>query len=683
MAENVIEIEVELKGQKDTLKGIDKVKEGAEGIGETFKGVGDLVGKTNQQMGESLGAVSDAVGSSVTAFSEMGSAIKSVSAGGAGITALLGPLGLLTTAIAAGVEAFRQLSGAAKEAENRQAAFAAAAGDLTSKLEALAEKGFVPARRELLAYSRANIQAQIQKELLNAEIEKISKTLQAEADAQAQATKAQQDYNAALQAQYKDARLVRYASVELRQAQDQLKQAQEASAKAFETIGQRVEEVNRRISGAADTYKEFEEQSKEALETKAKELIAQRAALQALEAQVKIEGEAARLTAERNIERQKTADLLRLESMSRDQLSAFVTQQKEAIKLLNEEGLKDAQLAKKIIELNQAKTKARQGEAKAIDQQKLAQQALREEQLRLVQESQIRQLDIKLTKEGDEELLALARERYETGLELAKDDAMKRAIVLKQYQLEVKTIMDQAKATETARLQKMDDERHERRRRQLDEERERAQQLLADQKEMVSSFEAFAKGITKTTAAELQATATALGQVIDDYGRGFAEAGVEAAMFGDVAGKSFKEATGELLKSLAIEAGVKALMTGAEALAMLFINPAQAGSLFAASGAYAATAAAARAGAGALGVSGGASTGGGGTTASPSGAPQVASTPQRATADTQATVVNINFGGAVIYDTQEAARRAMVNDIVRTYNQNPRGMARFNQQRMR
>jgi len=122
-------------------------------------------------------------------------------------------------------------------------------------------------------------------------------------------------------------------------------------------------------------------------------------------------------------------------------------------------------------------------------------------------------------------------------------------------------------------------------------------------------------------------------------------------------------------------------MKGAEALAMAFINPALAGNLAASAAAYGAAAAAARAGAGALGVGGGG--GGGGTTASPSGAPQVASAPQREQAETSSTVVNINFGGAVIYDTQEAARRAMVNDIVQTYNRNPRGMARFSQQRMR
>lgn len=122
-------------------------------------------------------------------------------------------------------------------------------------------------------------------------------------------------------------------------------------------------------------------------------------------------------------------------------------------------------------------------------------------------------------------------------------------------------------------------------------------------------------------------------------------------------------------------------MMTADGLAKLFINPADAAASFKSAGLYAAAAGVARAGAGALGVGGGG--GGGGTTASPSGAPQVASAPQREQAETSSTVVNINFGGAVIYDTQEAARRAMVNDIVQTYNRNPRGMARFNQQRMR
>ncbi len=56
----------------------------------------------------------------------------------------------------------------------------------------------------------------------------------------------------------------------------------------------------------------------------------------------------------------------------------------------------------------------------------------------------------------------------------------------------------------------------------------------------------------------------------------------------------------------------------------------------------------------------------------------MAGAPQRERAETRETVVNINFGGAVIYDSQEAARRAMMNELVRTYNSAPRGSARFN-----
>ena len=651
MAENTIEIEVELVGQDKALEGLGDIKEGAEGIGETFKGVGDLVGKTNQQMGESLGAVSDAVGSSVTAFTEMGDAVKSVASGGAGLTALLGPIGLLTTAIAAGVEAFRQLSGAAQEAENRQAAFGAAAGDLTSKLEALAENGFVPARKELLAYSRANLQAQIQKELMNNEIEKISKTLQAEADAQARATKAQQDYNKALQTQYRDARLVFGLSTELTMAQQDLKQAQEASAKSFENIGKRVEEVNRLISKSAETYKGFEEQGKEALETKAKELIAQRAALQTLEAQVKIEKEADRLTAERNIERAKTADLLKLEKMSRDELAAFVTAQKSAVKALNEEGLKDAQLAKKIAELNKRQAEARAKNSKAIDQQKAAQQALREEQMQLVQESQLRQLDIKLTEEGYQQQLALEAERYQLGLALAQDNAMQREIVERQHDLALKSIEDQ-------RLQRAQD-LHDK-------------ELALVMQQINAEDQAYERQLQKQKQAQAQELKM-YQDFFSQYGKGLAQAAVANVLFGD----SFKDSAAAVLKSLAIEAGARSLMELAAGVGALALGLPTAAAHFKSSGIFAAASVAAKAGSSLLGAgAGGAATGG--ATASPTGAPQVATTPQREEAQSREMTFNLNFGGAVIYDTKEAAKRAMIGDLVRTYNGNNRGMPRFN-----
>ena len=48
MAENQVQIEVELVGQKEVGKGLQNITKGAEGVGETFKSVGDVVGKTNK-----------------------------------------------------------------------------------------------------------------------------------------------------------------------------------------------------------------------------------------------------------------------------------------------------------------------------------------------------------------------------------------------------------------------------------------------------------------------------------------------------------------------------------------------------------------------------------------------------------------------------------------------------------
>ena len=87
------------------------------------------------------------------------------------------------------------------------------------------------------------------------------------------------------------------------------------------------------------------------------------------------------------------------------------------------------------------------------------------------------------------------------------------------------------------------------------------------------------------------------------------------------------------------------------------------------------------AGAVAAGVAGSALAGGGGGgggSASPSGAPQIAPTPERESAQETSTVFNINFGGAVIYDTKQAAERAMVDRLVGVMNQRNRGARRLN-----
>jgi hypothetical protein len=656
MAENTIEIEVELVGQKETLKGLDQVKEGAKGIGETFKGAASLVGKSNQQMGEGLNSLSDAVGSSTDAISSMSSAIQKVGQGGASFTALLGPIGLVTAAIAAAYETYRQFSGAAKEAENRQEAFAAASGDLTSKLEALAEKGFVPATRELEAYSRANLRAQIQKELLAKQIEKIGKALVAEADAQKEVTRLQELYAKASKDQYQvQSKRAWYISHELREAKERLGEATANVSKSFKGLNEETARVNKQLAAVSETYKGFEKQTKEALETKAKELIAQRKSAEELKAEASGLKETTQLSMKRDAERRATADTLKLESMTREQLASFVKAQEAAIKALNVEALKDKRLAQQIAKINADAAKAR---GDATDKVKAQEAALRqlaiEQQRQLVLESQLRQLQIKLTKEGDDEQLALARERYDVGLQLAKDDALKRQIVQAQYDLDVQQIEDRRTERNFQRLQAEEKAIADSLQRQMDQRKAANDKMLADQKQQIDE----------------------LGAAFQSYGQGLAQAAASNLLFGD----SFKAAAGEVLRGLAIESAVRALMESAKGVAALFVNPALAGGYFKSAALFGAAAGAARVGAGALGV-GGAGGASGGATASPSGAPQTAPTPQREQAESREMVFNLNFGGAVIYDTKEAAKRAMLGDLVRTYNQPNRGMPRFSSAR--
>lgn len=645
MAENTIEIEVELKGQKETLKGLDLVKDGAEGIGETFKGVGDIVGKTNQQMGENINSLSNAISEGAAAFNGLKEAASSIGQGSFGITNLLGPLALLVTAVGAAYEAYRQASGEAKLFEDRQRALAQASSDLTQKLEILAEKGLVPAKEALTLYVEANLRAQLAKELLENRTERQSKVLYAETEARKAATKSAQAYAKTLQdvnATHQERVL---AETAMKEALASVRIANQQTKKVFEDVAKSIEATYTEVQEAERQYKSLEAQTEESLKLKAKELSARRAGVEALKAEVEAQSEAELLTRQRNLERSKQAQLDSIEKMNRAQLNALINAHTVALSKLNEEALKDAKLTQQIAKLNADAAKARGG---ATDSIKAKEASLRqlaiEQQRQLVLESQLRQLDIKLTKEGDDELLALARERHETGLQLAKDNATARAIVEKQYQLETTAIMDAAMEEEMARLDRLDKERDERRKKRMAKEQADRDKALREQQVLIET----------------------LNDSIEKYGEGLAQAGVASLLFGE----GFKAAAGEVLKGLAIESGVRALMETAKGFAMLFINPADSAAAFKSAGLYAAAAGAARAGAGALGVGGG---GGGGTTASPSGAPQVASTPERESAQSEAMVFNINFGGAVIYDTRRAAEVALADRITRLQNAGRRG----------
>ncbi len=658
MADNTIQIEVELKGERDVTKQLDSLKSGAKDVGEGFKGVTKIMDKSSAQIGEGLSTMSDAVGSSVEAVKSLKGAVGALGQGGVtSFMSLAGPIGLVTTAVAGLYEGFRQLSGAAKEAEDRQEAMAAASADLTSKLEALAEGGVIPTTSALLQFTKVTLQSQVAKELLQKQVEKSRPQMEAYTESLDAVGKAQDELNKLEAQSGKTSKETLAARRRLNTAEAERIKAQGALNQRLKALQGPLQQNLDLIAKAAEQEKKLEENTTDNLKAKVKENAERLKTLQIAQEELTTRDDLVLAYAKESISLDASEVAMKAEEMSRADLIKTIDEQTDAIYKLNQaDVIRRASSAKASRQFAEADKKASEAERKRLQEMSKARaRAAQAEQTRqTLLQSQLNQLNIKLTKEGDDELLALARERYEVGLQLAKDDAIKRAIVQKQYQLEVDTIMDQAEAKEFARMERMDAERQRSLERQAEARRKALEAEITAQKELLDM----------------------VGATIEHYGEGLAEAGVSALLFGE----GFKKAAGEVLKGLAIESGVRALMEGAKALAALFINPAAAAAHAKSAGIFTAAAVAARAGAGALGVGGG---GGGGTTASPSGAPQVASAPQREQAETSSTVVNINFGGAVIYDTQEAARRAMVNDIVQTYNRNPRGMARFNQQRMR
>ena len=700
MAENQVQIEVELVGQKEVGQGLDKITKGAEGLGETFKGVGGIVGKTNQQLGEGLSSVSDALGETMNAVGGIKEAFTGLGQGGAmSFTSLLGPIGLAVTAVGALYEAYRQLSGAAKEAEDRQEAMAAAAGDLSSKLEALAEGGVVPTTQQLERFAKITLETQVAKELLIKKTEKLFPILEKErkaqqelTEAQAHVVKTQQEYGkgsseltAALQVQYR--------------AEADLAQVQGERAKKTAELAQQTAQNLAGIAAAAEQEKTLEEQTTDNLRAKFKENAERLKTVELLRLEAMQVEELLSAQAKDNIETEHTILLLGLEDKSRAELIEMIKGQTDAVEALREEeAIREASAARQAkLEADNLK-KIREERDKAAQEAKVrreaeAKAAAAELQQRLALQSQINLLELQLTTQGDEQKIKMAQERYRLGLELAKDDAMKRAVVEKAYQLEIKKLGEERATREAQQAEERIRQEREVQTAIIDAEIERQQfdiehrqiregDLAAETQKQLDALglryaqeiimaEGNQERITELTRrANIERTEIERAQVVkraemvngalDQYGKGFAQAAAAALLTSKTMGEAFKA----VLDGLAMEATVEALMETAKGTAALFLNPAAAAIHFKAAAIFG----------GAAAVAGGLSAsipkgGGGGTNraqnTSPSGLPQTSSAPARETAQSSQITYNVNFGGAVVYDTKRAAEMALTQRIDR------------------
>lgn len=688
-----IEIDVELNGAQD-------IKEGLGSIGTAGKSLAASMGVANEKLGEGLEGVGESVFGLTDSLAELKHGMGVVSQTGIkGFTALLGPIGMVVTAGFALFETFKMISGAAQEAEENAQAMAAAASDLQSKLEALSEKGVQPTAADLQKFSRVTIEAQFAKDKLEKAQEKLTKTFQRGFDAEQKLAKARADL-----AKATDNEKILSLSKELTQATRELNAARAEESKQLAKLQPLQTEVNKKIKAGEDLYKEHEETSAEFLKAKILENIETRKSIQLKEAENNMIGQALE---NHKIEIERIAELAKARAKANEENQKQLLAQHKAldadIKKVNQVDLANETAERKRDDLilarmqkeKEARSKRRENALKAMREREA--QAQKEEALALrvfAEQSRIRQLELESEDDSVEKQIKLAKHRYDTQLKLAKNNLNLARIATLEYNAEIKEIrtkeaqdaleidkakIEQAKAfsRETALFNAE----------QIQNNFERESELLrlnydnklamakGNQEQITELNRRFGIERQKLTANEAAKSSEKVESFFSNLGRGMAQVAVNSILMG----KSFKEATGQLLLSLAQQAGVEALMETARGVSKA-LNPITAplaAAHFKAAGIFTAAAVAAGSAGTALGGGGsGGISGGGGGGASPMGSPQTSTAPERQEATSSSMVFNVNFSGAVVYDTKKAAEMALADRITNVMNTQRRGAPR-------
>ena len=712
MAENKVIIDVEVQGVQDAQKDLEKVNSSAseigdsvKGVGESFKGVGAIVSSQGGVMGEAFNSLGESVGGLVDGFGAMGEAMTT--GGKSGMIAfmgMLGPISAIAGALALAIEAFRQFSGAAKEAEQIEAAVTAAAGDLTSKMEELADKGIKATNEQLRDLISLNSEARLKLEILNEKNASLTKVYTEQIQAQRSLEKEQRIYLSQANERLKsDAYVI--------SAQERLTKANEAVAKAQLELTKGYEIALPAIQKAQEYQRELAMTEQEATD--------------ALKAQLEIQKEyndlllnTSTLSAYEKSILQKQRDLS-IEQRLADQHGKTSKEIQALTKVIEEEN--KARQAGDVLQLKEIKNQQEIEQIKKAEadrlkaEQKARSDAFKARQMQIISEqSQINALEIQLTKSGLDEQIALAENNYKTSQQLNKNNKNQLIIAEKQYQLAIQGIkeqqlaQEQAKIAEQARInqelisQQIAHEeatyqasiQYQQRQQELrdkiaildieagKDEYKKQLDLLAKNQEIelrsVEDNELAKAEIQKRYAnqrVKVESYATAqMGEMATATTQAFASS-VAGAIMG---AQSMEEAIKSTLEGLAQEAIARSIFATAMGFSALALGPVggvsasqyfQSAALFAGVGAIAGVSSKAMGGGG-----------GGGSSASvsPIGSAQAQAPSRPEASKAEPMVFNINFGGSVIYDTKAAAERAFADRIVRQINNSNRGMVRLN-----
>jgi hypothetical protein len=710
MAENKVIIEVEVEGAGNAQKQLDKIEsattslgDGVKGVGESFKGVGAIVSAQGGVMGEAFGALGDSVGGLVDGVGEFSEALQS--GGKMGITSmlgLLGPISAIVGAVALAIEAWRQFSGAAKEAEQIEAAVTAAAGDLTSKMEELADKGIKPSNDELRRLIELNTQSRLGLEILNEKNANLTKVYAEQINAKNDLVRVTEEYKNLTDNEKRTLSDLIAANFRVKEANDAVANAQSMLTAEYEKALPAIQKAQEYQRNLAMTQDEALDALKSQLEAQKEynDLLIETASLSDYEKSV-----------------QQKAKELEIEQRLAGQRSQSVTQIQALTKVIEDENkarqsgdilaLKEIKNAQEIQALKEAEIKRLKDEARArSDAFKARQQQIIGEQ------SQINALRIQLEKQGVDEQLALAVNTYTTQLALNKNNKNQLIIAELQYQQQLNDISQQEIARQQADQASLLQAQNEKIR-ILQEEKDKeiaieqekaktkkdlqdkidlldiqltmsgnAQQVAMLQKQMEIELSIVEKGSLEAieikkryalASKDLQDESIAqLKDFADAQAQSFSASVASAIMNGESIQATLKAS----LKGLATEALARSLYEGAAGLASLALGPVggvPASQHFAASAAFAGVATVA----GLAGASIPSSKASASSGASPSGMAQTTQVQRPEAQKSEPMVFNVNFAGATIYDTKESAKRALSDEIVKYINEPRRGSPRL------
>ena len=712
MAENRVVIDVEVEGVQQAQKNLEKVQgsaseigESVKGVGESFKGVGAIVSAQGGVMGEAFNSLGESVGGLVDGFGAMGEVLEN--GGKSGIVAfmgMLGPISAIAGALALAIEAFNQFSGAAKEAEQIEAAVTAAASDLTSKMEELADKGIKPTNDQLKDLISLNSEARLKLEILNEKNAGLTKVYTEQIKAQKMLADEQRRYASQTNERLKSDEYLIASQMRLAEADKAVAKAQDELTKGYEIALPAIQKAQEYQRDLAMTEQEATDSLKAQLEIQKEysDLLLNTSTLSAYEKSIL----------------QKERDLS-IEKRLADQHGKTTKEIQALTKVIEEEN--KARQSSDLLQLKEIKNQQeieqiKQAEADRLkSEQKARSDAFKARQMQIISEqSQINALEIQLTKSGLDEQIALAQNNYKTAQQLNKNNKNQLLIAEKQYQLAIQGINDQqlaqeqAKISEQARInQDLINQQiaHEEATYQASIQYQQKQQELRDKiaildieagkDEYKKQLDLLAKNQeielrsvenNELAKAEIQKryanqrvkiesyAASQMGEMATATTQAFS-ASVAGAIMGAQSMEEAIKATLEGLAQEAIARSIFATAMGFSALALGPVGGVSASQYFQSAALFAGVGAIAGVSSKAMGGGGG---GGSSASVSPTGLAQAQAPSRPEASKAEPMVFNINFGGSVIYDTKAAAERAFADRIVRQINNSNRGTVRLN-----